>query len=200
MWHSDYIVTNNKFLPMSQCLTTLRERKHFLILKNFFQYFSVYPLSLILLHLRRVWFCLLYTFLLCVYIHQYPWAFSSPDSIVPALSASPCMRDVSHPKWSPGPFCGLGLVCACLVCTREPRPGPSTQDVSHQCQSPSCSWHVWKWFLELFAPLSSQGLRWGWLSCGWSSYFLLFFSYMSSYVLEEAPKYLRDICFLTAKE
>jgi len=61
------------------------------------------------------------------------WVFSSPGWTVPTLSASPCRTDTPVPPSSFWPFAGHCLVCLYLCYTGEPRTGPCTPDVSHQC-------------------------------------------------------------------
>lgn len=70
---------------------------------------------------------------LCTLIRP-PWDYSSLQQTVPVLSASPHMRDDS----SQGPSTGLTPVCLYFCFNREPRPGPCTPCVSHQC------WLEWK--------------------------------------------------------
>lgn len=60
------------------------------------------------------------------------------------------------------PLTEFAWVCFCLPCTREPRPGPSTAYVSHQCwieEKDDLSWPVGKAFPLVFFAIKAQYLN-----------------------------------------
>lgn len=132
-----------------------------------------------------------------IYIPWSPWAFSSQDSSVQGLSDFPCMRGVSPPKSPPWLFCGFGMVCACLFCSRKHKPGPRTQDAFHQYQSPSCPNMFGSGFQNNLLHYTLRS--WSKVDGHVVSAILMFFSYASSYILKAAPKDLRYIPFLQLK-
>lgn len=134
MWHSDLIIKNyrltiNSYLHSSvwppwqkdNIFLCLHKIPHISVSAHCVSFVTSKSLVLSSLHFPS-----------SIYTPYSPWAFSSQDSPIHDLSDFPCMRDVSLTKSPPGTFCGLGVVCAYLLCSREHKAGPSTQDAFHQ--------------------------------------------------------------------
>lgn len=77
-----------------------------------------------------------------------------------------CMSAALSPSSSPWPFAGLTPLCPCLSCAGEPRVGPITPDVSHQCWQrgrPTVCWSCFFWCSpRCRLPSFLQGYSVGW--------------------------------------
>lgn len=117
-----------------------------------------------------------------------PWASSSQDSL-----DSPFMRDVSPITSPPGPFCGHGAVCACLLCSRKLHLDPALM-----MHLTSIDYLLALTCLEMVSrAICSRD--WSEVDGHVVPAALLLFSYASSYVLGAAPKNLIYIPSLQLK-